>query len=209
MRQEPQRAVDMAEELMAIARRERFSLYLGFGPVVLGWALGMSGQEDRGAALMLEGLEALPAGLPFRALYAAMQAEVYRKGRRIREALAALDGAVAVVRGSDAHLWEPELYRLRGEIGLLAGEAEVDAEHWLQQSLQTARRQQARFLELRAALALYRLKGRGDDAGEARERLTSIQKGFSEGFATADMMEARRVMDASQHQGITPTVGSP
>ncbi len=129
-------------------------------------------------------------------MYAAMLAEVYRKEQRIPEALEALESGLAVVRSTDAHLWEPELYRLRGEIGLLAGETETDAEAWLQRSLQVARGQQARSLELRAAVSLCRHAPAGARTREARERLASILKCFSEGFETADLLEAKRLVDA-------------
>jgi len=195
MRREPQRAAQLAEECLAIARRERFPLYRGFAPVVLGWARGMTGQEKNGAAMVRGALEELPAGLPFRVMHAAMLAEVYGKGQRIREALEALDEGFAVVRNTDAHLWEPELYRLRGEIGLLAGEADADAERCFQESLQAAQRQQALSLELRAALSFCRLKPIGERAAETRDRVAAVLKGFSEGFGTADLAEARRVLD--------------
>ncbi len=197
MRREPERAVTWAEECTEVARRERFPLYMGFGPVVQGWALGMLGEVDRGVQSVREALSILPPGLPFRIAYAAMLAELHWKAGRFEEALASLDTGFEVVRNSDAHLWEPELNRLRADIGLDAGEPEVDAERWLQRALKTARHQASPSLQLRAAIALYRLKQRGGrpDADRARERLAAIYRDFTEGFETADLVDARRVMD--------------
>jgi len=178
---------------------------MGFGPVVHGWALGMLGEEERGAEIILEGLGALPPGLPFRALYATMLAELYWREHRIEEALTALDAGFAVVRSTDAHLWEPELSRLRGEIGLERGEVEVDAERWLQRALKVARRQEAKSLELRAAFALFRLKRSGPEALKARERVASIYRAFAEGFETADLIEARKALAAPLNRAVAHT----
>lgn len=197
MRREPRLALAWAGECAAIARREGFPLYRGFGPIVHGWAVGMLGEEDRGIRELREGLDLLPPGLPFRIAYATMLAELYRRIRRSDEALAALAAGFEVVRGSDAHLWEPELNRLRAEIGLDAGEREVDADRWLQRALKVARHQRSPVLQLRSAAALCRLKQRtgGLEADRARERLSALYRGFTEGFQTEDLLEARRVIE--------------
>ena len=93
--------------------------------------------------------------------------------------------------------WEAELHRLRGVLLLRqTGKAMVEAEAWFQQALDIARRQQAKSLELRAAMSLARLwQGQGKHA-EARQLLAPIYDWFTEGFDTADLREAKGLLEA-------------
>jgi predicted ATPase len=82
------------------------------------------------------------------------------------------------------------LHRVAGEILLFRGADADEAAAQFQQAIQTARRQGARSLELRAALNLARvLMGKGRNT-EARELLAPILGWFTEGFETADLREA-------------------
>ena len=90
--------------------------------------------------------------------------------------------------------WEAEIYRLRGVLLLRqTGTSQAEAETWLQQALDVARRQQAKSLELRAAMSLARLWQRQGKRGEARELLAPIYNWFTEGFDTADLQEAKAI----------------
>ena len=89
-----------------------------------------------------------------------------------------------------------EVHRLQGE--LLLRQATPDApqaEACFQQSLVIARRQQAKSWELRAAMSLVRLWQRQGKRAEARELLAEIYGWFTEGFDTADLQEARALLD--------------
>lgn len=88
--------------------------------------------------------------------------------------------------------YEAELHRLKGEFLLQqAIPDEVQAERCLQHACAIARHQQAKSLELRAAMGLSRLLQRQGKRTEARELLASIYDWFSEGFTTADLQEAQ------------------
>jgi predicted ATPase len=65
----------------------------------------------------------------------------------------------------------------------------------LQQALNIARRQQAKSLELRAALSLARLWQRQEKCSEAYQLLAEIYGWFTEGFDTADLQEAKALLD--------------
>jgi predicted ATPase len=91
---------------------------------------------------------------------------------------------------------EAELYRLRGDLLLRqTGTQPEEAETWLRKALDVARRQEAKALELRAAVSLSRLWQQQGKQDEARELLTPIYSWFTEGFDTADLQEAKGLLD--------------
>ena len=65
----------------------------------------------------------------------------------------------------------------------------------LEESLDLARDQQAKSLELRAATGLAQLRQREGRHEEARAVLTPIFRWFSEGFDTLDLKEAKTLLD--------------
>ena len=107
--------------------------------------------------------------------------------------------------------WEAELYRLKGELllqsgdqgltsGVLSADAgrqtrEAEAEACFHQALDVARRQQAKSLELRAAMSLSRLYRRQGRQAEARPLLAETYGWFTEGFDTRDLQEARALLE--------------
>jgi predicted ATPase len=102
-----------------------------------------------------------------------------------------------VLNDTGERRWEAEVYRLKGEL-LLARSAEHDAEAetCFRQALAIARRQQAKSLELRAAMSLARLWQQQGKRGEAYDLLAPIYGWFTEGFDTADLQEAKALLDA-------------
>jgi predicted ATPase len=71
-----------------------------------------------------------------------------------------------------------------------------EAEVWLRRALDVARRQEAKSLELRAAMSLSRLWQQQGKQAEARELLAPVYGWFTEGFDTADLQEAKALLDA-------------
>jgi predicted ATPase len=115
---------------------------------------------------------------------------------RTAEGIHALDEACALVEQHEERWWEAEVCRLRGVLLLRqTGTSQEDAETWLQRALDVARRQQAKSLELRAAMSLARLWQQQGKRAEARELLTPIYGWFTEGFDTADLQEARALLE--------------
>jgi len=106
--------------------------------------------------------------------------------------LTALAGAVTLVEVTEERWWEAEVCRLQGELLLQLPLSDVDqAEAAFLRALDLARHQQAKALELRAALSLARLwQGQGQRAA-ARQLLAEIYGWFTEGFDTADLQEAK------------------
>jgi predicted ATPase len=117
---------------------------------------------------------------------------------RVDRGLAAIDGGFAAMQRSGERHWEPELWRLRGELlsvrDLHGDAAEVD--QCLRRSLECARRQSAVSLELRAAVAWAQVRiERKEEVSPARETLEATLQQIEQGFETADLTEARRLMD--------------
>src|SRR5207249_6959788 len=91
--------------------------------------------------------------------------------------------------------WEAEISRLRGVLLLRqTGTSQVEAETWLRRALDVARRQEAKSLELRAAMSLARLWQRQGKRGAAQELLAPIYGWFTEGFGTADLKDAKALL---------------
>ena len=91
--------------------------------------------------------------------------------------------------------WEAEIYRLRGVLLLRQpGTSQAEAATWLQRALDVARRQEAKSLELRAAMSMARLWQSKNKHQEAHELLAPVYNWFTEGFDTADLQEAKALL---------------
>ena len=104
--------------------------------------------------------------------------------------------AEEVVHTTGECWWEAELYRLKG--ALVWGLAEKrcnEAEACFRQALAVARQQQVKSLELRAAMSLSRLWQKQGKQADARELLAPLYTWFTEGFDTADLQEARVLLE--------------
>ena len=132
-----------------------------------------------------------------RPYFLALAAEAYGRGRQYDEGLAMLEEALALTDQSEERYWEAESHRLKGEL-LLARSAEnqVEAEACLHKALAVARRQGAKSLELRAAMSLSRLWQGQSKHAEARQLLAPIYNWFTEGFDTADLRQAKGLLEA-------------
>jgi predicted ATPase len=101
------------------------------------------------------------------------------------------------VANSRVRWWEADLHRLRGELLLQHAVARPEeAEACFQQASAVARRQQAKSLELRAAMSLARLWQRQGKCAEAHQLLEEVYGWFTEGFDTTDLQEARALLEA-------------
>jgi len=90
----------------------------------------------------------------------------------------------------------PEFYRMKAELLLARSAADKEAaEATYNQAIEIARGQPARLLELRATTSLARLWGENGRRGSARELLAPIYETFTEGFDTADLKDAKLLLD--------------
>jgi len=189
-----------AEAVMALAREQGFVQRLAGGTILRGSALAMQGAALEGVAEMQQGLAAyrgIGAGLGL-THYLALLAEAYAQAGQTAAGLAVVAEALGVVDKDGERFCEAELYRLQGELRWAqegTGPKAAEAEAYFRRALDVARRQEAKSLELRAAMSLSRLwlqQGRRD---AARELLAPIYGWFTEGFDTADLQEAKALLE--------------
>jgi predicted ATPase len=110
------------------------------------------------------------------------------------EALALVAEALAAVERSGERLWEAEIYRLKGEL-LLDSKGSSEVETCYRHAIDIARRQCAKSLELRAVTSLSRLLQKQGKKDEARRMLAEIYGWFTEGFDTADLKDAKALLE--------------
>jgi predicted ATPase len=115
---------------------------------------------------------------------------------RLDQALAMLDEDLASSERSGAHFYEPEIHRLKGEAILLRdSSATVEAEKCFRKAINVARGQSAKWFELRATMSLARLLAEQGKRHDARAMLADSYKWFTEGFDTADLKDAKALLE--------------
>jgi predicted ATPase len=132
----------------------------------------------------------------YRPYFLALLAEACGQAGQLEAGLTVLAETLTLVTTTEERWWEAELYRLQGALLLQRPRPDVgQAEACFQQALEVAHHQQAKALELRAALSLARLwQGQGKQA-TARQLLMESYNWFTEGFDTADLQEARVLLE--------------
>jgi predicted ATPase len=109
-------------------------------------------------------------------------------------ALEVIDQGLSIVDHNSERFFEAELYRLKASALLMLGASDPDAESFLEQALRTARNQQARSLELRAATDLARLWMNQGKRAKALDILAPTYGCFTEGFDTPDLKNANTLL---------------
>jgi predicted ATPase len=202
-RREEHLAREHAEAAIALASDLGFPFWIATGGIVAGWASTEQGQLEEGIAQMRRGIEARRAtgveiGQPH---FLALLAEVCGKMGRSEEGLILLTDALAAADKTGECWYEAELYRLKGELTLQfqvqgpKSKVEEEAEECFQKAIEVAHRQQAKSLELRAVMSLSRLWQQQGKKAEARQMLADVYGWFTEGFDTADLQEAKTLLE--------------
>ena len=197
---------ERAEAAIALAAEQGFAFYAAGGTIFRGWALAARsiergpGQEPReeGIAQIQQGMAAWRAtgAEALRPYYLALLAEASGQRGHVEEGLHLLAEALAVAKDTGECRWDAELHRLTGVLLLAHRRADhAEAETCFHQALTIAHQQQAKSLELRAAMSLSRLWQQQGKHAEARELLAPIYGWFTEGFDTADLQEAKALLD--------------
>jgi predicted ATPase len=187
-----------AQALLTLATAHGFPLWAGFGTCWRGWTLAMQGQDAAGLAQLHQGMTAVlttgqELGRPFCLV---ILAEAAGQVGQDDEGLRLLAEALMALEESRRGDLLAEAYRLQGELLLRQAVSEAaQAEACFQQSLAIAHRQQAKSWELRAATSLARLWQQQGKQTEARELLAPIYGWFTEGFDTADLQDAKALLE--------------
>jgi predicted ATPase len=167
------------------------------GRILEGWTLVSEGEFDHGIKLLQAGRAAWQkAGarlwLP---LFHALEAEAHAKRGNIEFALGAIQQAIAVSEKTGEQWYLAEILRIKAGLLQATSHASEQVEALYLQSLRIARHQQARSWELRAACDLASLWQRDGRASEAFQLLRPIYARITEGFDTADLKQAKLILD--------------
>jgi class 3 adenylate cyclase/predicted ATPase len=186
----------MAAAVTALANERGLRTYIVAGRFYQGWAAVQRGGVDEDLALLSECLGSLRAGgdedwFPHSLCLAA---EGYHKAGRLNEALDLLSQALERVERNDERWFAAEVQRLRGELLLSQSNAD-QAETCLRMALSVARDQGGKSWELRSATSLARLWAGQGRRSEARDLLAPIHAWFTEGFDSADLRDAKALLD--------------
>jgi predicted ATPase len=189
---------ELAEELIEISDRQRFPLLLEIGRCFFYWSLGMQGKENNVVSKMCQAMDDLQ-GIRYeqlRTLFLALLSELYVKEGQIDKAINVIEEARDLIEKTGEHFWEAEIIRLKGELllGTSAGNIR-EAEQYFHNSIKVSRHQQAKSLELRTAMSLSRLWQSQGKKEEARRLLSEIYGWFTEGFDTADLKDAKALLE--------------
>jgi predicted ATPase len=200
---------ERAEATIALAAEQGFGVYTAMGRIFRGCALAEQeaepgagqGHVEEGMAQMQQGLAAwrTTGAAVFQPYGLALLAKASAQVGQPEAGLALLTEALALTNDRGERRWEAELYRLRGELLLMRSAAQhTEAETCFRHALDIARRQQAKSWELRTAMSLSRLWQHQGKRAEAHVLLAPIYGWFTEGFDTADLREAKALLDQLQ-----------
>jgi predicted ATPase len=192
-----------AKSVVSLCNEHGLLHWAACGRILEGWAAACRGEVVQGIEELRAGVAAwrkAGAGL-WLPIFLALEAEAYAKGGRSDAALQAIEQAMAISEETGEHLYVAEVLRIKAGLLQATDRAGNQIETLLVNSLEIARRQQARCWELRTACDLARLwqgKGRGK---EALQLLQPIYDQFTEGFDTADLQHAKLIIDSLLRAG--------
>ena len=192
-----ERFIDM---LLARSARDGLPMWHAWGTCFKAILLIKQGSVRAGLNLLQTTLQALPPNR-FSLRYTWVLGEYaagFGQDNRIADGLRAIDEALELSE-RDEELWcLADLLRIKGELVQAEGGAAAGrhAEQLFLRAIDVAHRQKTLSWELRAAISLARLQQSQHRQAEAHQRLSSVYGRFSEGFETADLREAKRLLDA-------------
>ncbi|HEY7581322.1 MAG TPA: adenylate/guanylate cyclase domain-containing protein [Acetobacteraceae bacterium] len=195
-------AQNHANAVIALADQHGLHSWRAHAIVLLGWALGQTGRVADGISLVQEGLASFDAvgAIGHRLQHVRILAELRSMLGDYPASLGLIEVAHRQMEQTEHYFWCAEFYRIEGEIRRRAGAPDAQVESCFANAVDWAGRQQAKSFGLRAATSLARLwRDRGRD-DEARDLLTPIYEWFTEGFDTADLKDARRLLDELRDQ---------
>jgi tetratricopeptide (TPR) repeat protein len=192
-RREPEAVRAIAEAQMALAEEHGLRERLEEGRALRAWAMAQIGHTEQ-LPLELETTATLTMGLSLYRLDWVLNA--YLQVGLADRALDTVNKELARVERSGNRLHEPELHRLKGEAILMRdSSATGEAEDCFHKAIEIARGQSGKWWELRATVSLARLLRETGRRDEARSMLANIYNWFTEGFDTADLKDAKTLLE--------------
>ena len=192
------RPEEIIDELSALAAEQRFPVWLAGAGIMRGYLLAERGEAAEGLPHARKGLaERRATGSSWHETYfLGLLASIAQDAGEPAEALSLLEAGLAMVDRTGERWFEAELHRLRGQC-LIAQQqdARTAAEVCFRRAMDAAQKQQAKLWELRAATSLARLWRDEGKRAEARDLLAPVYDWFTEGFDTADLKDAKALLD--------------
>ena len=187
---------EWADQLVAITTEQGFPYWCAIGTTYRGWVKVKNGDIAEGTSLLRDGTAAFRVTgaelfAPFLVILLASACEI---AGQVEESLALLAEALQIVERTGERWLAAEFNRQKGELLLRQGNS-AGAEELYRKALTIAAEQGAKFWELRAAASLARLRREQGRHAEARDVLAPIYGWFTEGFNTADLNEAKALLD--------------
>jgi predicted ATPase len=190
------RARSFAEKAIDRSTVQQFALVLGLSRVIRGWAMSQMNEQAAGEEEILQGMALIrgPNADICESSFLTFLADYHLTTGNVEKGLSVIaeSQAVAVERFAAT-----DRLRLKGE--LLAQRDTAAAERLLREAMATARQQKSLSMELRSALSLYRFLDKLGRTHEGMEELKEIYDRFTEGFETADLIEASVILKAGSH----------
>jgi predicted ATPase len=188
-----------AEATIVLATEQGFPHWMALGSILRSWALAQQGQVRDGIAQINQGLITYRAtGAEIERPYAlGLLADVHGTMGQPEAGLTVLTEALSLADTTGARWYESELYRLKGELLLQQSlDNHTEADTCFQHAIRIAQSQQAKSWELRATTSLARLWQSQGKRAAAHALLAPVYGWFTEGFDTADLQEAKALLDA-------------
>jgi class 3 adenylate cyclase/predicted ATPase len=197
-RRETHAAQEAAELVIKLSIEHGFAFFLAQATSLHGEAIASQRHTEEGIAEMLKGLASMRAvGLESnRPMHLARLAKAYGQAGRLDEALRTLQEALAIASRDDERKYACERLQLKGELLLKQSDTNAaDAQLWFERAIETSRSQGAKWFELLATMSFARLLVTQGLRAQARAMLAEIYNWFTEGFDTADLKDARALLE--------------
>jgi predicted ATPase len=190
---------EQTEQLIALATERGHPHFLAEGRLYQAWAIGQQGRVGEAIRQMRQAISVMRVaqkgiGMPYRLL---SLAGMHLRARQAPDGLDVLTEALSLVESTGERWFEAELHRVRGEVLLRLPDLErLGAESCFRHAIALAQGQQAKLWELRAAMSLARLWRDQGRRADAHDLLKPVYDWFTEGFDTADLRDAKALLDA-------------
>jgi len=197
----------LASQALELAEKHQFPAIAVDAKWSLGYARAQLGDLNGGIGIMRQAIAAMRAGSPQTGAtglgyFAAWLAVTQERAGGLADALETIEqalqanqeGLVFAAGAKSSSLYQPEMLRVRGEVRFKHGEAKL-AEADFHAATELAHKTSAKACELRAITSLALLLAKQDRRGEARAMLAEIYNWFTEGFDTADLKNAKALLD--------------
>jgi predicted ATPase len=184
--------------VIALSAKHGLTDWLAWTTSLRGWAMALQGRPDEGAVQIQEGLAASGAtgAEVFRPHFLALLADSYMETGCLDDGLNALTEALAITNEHEINNYNAEIHRLKGELLLRQRDSNAaEALRCFEHAIEIARTQGAKSWELRAKMSLARLLASHGRREEAGAMLGEIYNWFTEGLDTADLKDARRLLE--------------